>query len=76
MWTGGTTKGRMGEGAEKKGRKRVRAIPGGDRARQWGRQTKEKKGGMGGRRVPEALDRPRQALEALGWGLAAPSGLR
>lgn len=31
---------------------------------------------MGGRRVPGALNRPRRALEAPGWGLAAPSGLR
>lgn len=55
----------------------MRAIPSGDRARQWGRQTDQRKeGGMGGRRVPGALKSSKQEREAPSWGLAIHSGLR
>lgn len=41
------------------------------------RQTDQRKeGGLGGRRVSGALNRPRRAQEATGWGLAAPGGQR
>lgn len=34
-------------------------------------QTDQRKGGMGGRRVPGALNSPKQTQEAPSWGLAA-----
>lgn len=56
---------RMGEGAGRRRKKeRVRAVPGGDRARQRGRQIKERGAGGG---APGARRRPEQASEAPGW---------
>lgn len=75
VWIGGATRGRMGEGAEKKGRKSEGNTRRGQ-SQTVGQTDQRKEGGMGGRRVPGALNRPRRALEAPGWGLAAPSGLR
>lgn len=51
MWIRVETKRRMGEGAEKRRKKeKEKAMPTGDRARRWGRQTDQRKeGGMGER---------------------------
>lgn len=59
VWIKGETRGTLGEGAEESGRK-GKGNTGGDRARQWAGR------GMGGKRVPGALNSARQTQEARG----------
>lgn len=48
-------------------------MPTGDRARQWGRQTDQRKeGGMGGRRVPGALNKPKAGAGGTKLGAGGP----